>query len=103
MTGTIDTLRQHQLVILRRLRSHPLTEFELASEVAEHSGYDVEQCMDQMSVWLEELRDAGLIWAGRLVNGNKQEMWVAAHYLTRTCPRRKEQIDDKDKDKDKDR
>jgi len=81
MIDTTDALRQHQLVILRRLRRGPLTEFELCSEIAEHSGYSVEQCTDNMATWLGNLRDAGLIWAGMLVNDTKQEMWAAA--LTR--------------------
>lgn len=81
MIDTIKNLPQHQLVILRRLRHGPLTEFELASEVAEHSGYLHEQATDNMTAWLEELRDEGLIWAGALDNANDQQMWVAA--LTR--------------------
>jgi hypothetical protein len=81
MIDTTDALRQHQLVILRRLRKGPLTEFELSSEIAEHSGYTVEQCADSMSTWLGDLRDAGLIWAGTLANDTQQEMWAAA--LTR--------------------
>ena len=48
MIDTIDALRQHQLVILRRLRNGPLTEFELASQVADHSGFSAEQCDDSM-------------------------------------------------------
>jgi len=78
MTTTIKSLQQHQLVILRRLRSHALTEFELASEVAEHSGWAGEQAMDNMSKWLRELRDDGLIWTGVLCNSNGQEMYAAA-------------------------
>lgn len=81
MIDTTDALRQHQLVILRRLRSGPLTEFELSSEIAEHSGHTVEECADNMAAWLGDLRDAGLIWAGTLVNDTQQEMWAAA--LTR--------------------
>jgi hypothetical protein len=41
VVNTLDTLAQHQLVILRRLRAGPLTEFELAREIAEHSAYSV--------------------------------------------------------------
>ena len=78
MIDTIDALAQHQLVILRRLRGGPLTEFELASEVAEHSGHTVEQCADKMADWLEELRTEGLIWAGALSNANSQQMMAAA-------------------------
>ena len=78
MINAIDCLSQHQLVILRRLRGHPLTEFELACEVAEHSGYTVEQCSDNMADWLEELRIEGLVWAGALSNANGQRMMAAA-------------------------
>jgi hypothetical protein len=75
---TVNALAQHQLVILRRLRGGPLTEFELAGEVAEHSGYNSEQCVDNMAEWLDELRVEGLIWAGALSNANGQEMMAAA-------------------------
>ncbi len=81
MIETINALRQNQLVILRRLRLSPLTEFELASEVAEHSGFSPEQCADRMPDWLEELRFAGLIWAGSLENSDGQKIMAAA--LTR--------------------
>lgn len=78
MIDTIKSLAQHQLVILRRLRSGPLTEFELTREVATHSGYSHEQCMDNMADWLEELRGEGLIWAGQLTNAGEQKMMAAA-------------------------
>ena len=81
MITTIDSLRQHQLVVLRRLRGGPLTEFELVTEVVEHSGYTVDQAMENLVPWLEELRDEGLIWAGPLANAKGQAMWAAA--LTR--------------------
>jgi len=61
MTTTIDDLRQHQLVILRRLRNGPLTEFELSSEVAGHSGWEAEQASDMIGQWLGELASSGLI------------------------------------------
>lgn len=76
--NTIDALRQHQLVILRRLRGGPLTEFELASEVAGHSGHSHESAVDNMADWLEELRVQGLIWAGALTNAEGQSMMAAA-------------------------
>jgi len=79
--NTLETLRQHQLVILRRLRKGPLTEFELVREVANHSGYALEQCEERMGEWLEELRTEGLVWAGALTNANDQKMMAAA--LTR--------------------
>ncbi len=78
MIETIDSLRQHQLVILRRLREHPLTEFELAREVADHSGYTPETAEEKMADWLEELRLEGLIWSGSLTNANNQQMMAAA-------------------------
>ena len=78
MIETINALSQHQLVILRRLRSGPLTEFEMASEVAEHSGYTQEQCADNMVEWLDELKFEGLIWAGELTNSQEQRIMAAA-------------------------
>ena len=77
-TMTIENLQQHQLVILRRLRAHPLTEFDLASEVAEHSGWTVEGATDEMEAWLTDLCNMGLIWTGTLVNNKFQQMRVAA-------------------------
>ena len=81
MIDALDALRQHQLVILRRLRGGPLTEFDLTREVADHSGYTSEQCENNMTAWLMELRDEGLIWAGALSNANGQQIMAAA--LTR--------------------
>ena len=78
MIDTIDSLQQHQLVILRRLRNGPLTEFELASEVAEHSGYSTDECSENMPEWLNELRDESLVWAGTLTNDSGQEIVAAA-------------------------
>ncbi len=78
MLQTIDQLRQHQLVILRRLRQSPLTEFELASEVAEHSGFSTEECADRLAEWLDELRKEGLVWAGSLSNAQGQQIMTAA-------------------------
>ena len=54
MNNTLDTLRQHQLVILRRLRHNPLTEFELANAVAGRSGFTEEQAADRMADWLRQ-------------------------------------------------
>ncbi len=78
MIDTVSALRQHQLVILRRLRRGPLTEFELAAEVAEHSGFSVEDCADRLPKWLDELCTEGLIWAGALTNSDGQQMMAAA-------------------------
>jgi len=78
MIETIESLAQHQLVILRRLRSSPLTEFELAHEVTKHSGYSTEQCTDRMADWLETLRREGLVWAGSLQNADGQQIMAAA-------------------------
>jgi hypothetical protein len=81
MPETIDSLRQHQLVILRRLLRGPLTEFELSQEVAGHSGYTPDEAADRMGAWLEELREEGLVWSGRLTNDSNQHIFAAA--LTR--------------------
>lgn len=81
MIDTMESLRQHQLVILRRLRNGPLTEFELATEVADHSGYSYDDAADKMGGWLEELRAMGFLWAGALSNSASQEIMAAA--LTR--------------------
>lgn len=78
MIETIESLAQHQLVILRRLRASPLTEFELAQEVSSHSGYSAEQCADRMADWLETLRREGLVWAGALLNADGQQIMAAA-------------------------
>lgn len=81
MNDTLQSLRQHELVILRRLRNGPLTEFELANEIAEHSGHTPEEAADNVAGWLESLRDEGLIWAGALLNAEGQQLMAAA--LTR--------------------
>lgn len=78
MIDTIDALRQHQLVILRRLRNGPLTEFELVREVADHSGHTAEQCNDLIGEWLDELRRQGLVWSGELSNADGQSILSAA-------------------------
>ena len=75
---TLDSLRQHQLVIVRRLRRGPLTEFELAHEVADASAYTEDEASERMAGWLDELRTDGLVWAGRMSNAAGQEMSVAA-------------------------
>ena len=77
-TLTLNDMQQHQLVILRRLRNSPLTEFELASEVAGHSGYTDEAAADRMRGWLEELQQLGLIWMGALTNLAGQQLLAAA-------------------------
>ncbi len=81
VVNALETLAQHQLVILRRLRAGPLTEFELAREIAEHSAYSLEQCADNMKDWLEQLRADGSIWFGALTNASGQQILAAA--LTR--------------------
>jgi hypothetical protein len=78
VTETLQELRQYQLVILRRLRQGPLTEFELAREVAGSSGFSVEQSSDNMADWLEDLRLQGLIWSGSLSNADGQFLLAAA-------------------------
>jgi len=78
VSNAIQALAQHQLVILRRLRQGPLTEFELAREVAEHSGHTTEEAADQMGAWLEALRLEGLVWSGELQNVDGQRLLAAA-------------------------
>jgi len=78
MVHATEKLRNHQLVILRRLRNGPLTEFELAREVAENSAYSVEECAERMADWLGELRGAGLLWSGTLTNVDGQHLLAAA-------------------------
>lgn len=78
MVDTVKALQQHQLVILRRLRKGPLTEFELAHEVAEHSGFSAVEAAEKMSGWLEALRGEGLVWAGALTNVEDQSIMAAA-------------------------
>lgn len=78
MTNTLEALRQHQLVILRRLRSGPLTEFELGREIAQTSTHTPEQAASMMADWLEELRLEGLVWSGALTNSNNQQIMAAA-------------------------
>lgn len=78
MISTLQELTQHHLVMLRRLRQGPLTEFELIREVAEHSGFTVEEAADHMAQWLEELRVDGLAWCGELQNAEGQRIMAAA-------------------------
>lgn len=81
MLQTMSDCRQHQLVILRRLAKGPLTEFELATEVARHSGFSDDEAAARVREWLLELREEGLVWAGSLSNQNGQEIFAGA--LTR--------------------
>lgn len=81
MIQTLNDARQHELVILRRLVKGPLTEFELAMEIAEHSGFSIDDATLRVREWLDELRNDGLVWAGRLSNQNGQQIYAAA--LTR--------------------
>ncbi len=75
---TLDTLCQPELVVVRRLSSGPLTEFELAHEVAENSSYNPEQAADRVGGWLGELQEKGLIWTGTLLNKRGQSIMAAA-------------------------
>ncbi len=85
MNVTIESLSNPALIVARRLRSGPLTEFELASEVACHSSYSPEQAADQLASWVQELFDQDLIWSGVLSNSRGQHMVAAA--LTNTGKR----------------
>lgn len=78
MNITLSALDQPELVMVRRLRSGPLTEFELAHEVAENSSYSPEQAADRVVGWLNELREKGLIWTGTLLNKRGQAIMAAA-------------------------
>ena len=77
-TNTLEQLRQHELIILRRLRTSPLTEFELVHEITEHSAFTAEQASEYIGSWLESLRDEGLIWMGKLHNQKEQSIYAAA-------------------------
>jgi len=81
VTQAFEVLRQHELIILRRLRTGPLTEFELAREVAENSNWTAEQAFEKIHTWLESLKNDGLVWAGKLHNSKGQYIYAAA--LTR--------------------
>jgi hypothetical protein len=76
-----EVLRQHELIILRRLRRGPLTEFELAREVAENSNWSSQEAFEHIKEWLDGLQKEGLIWAGKLHNERGQHIYAAA--LTR--------------------
>lgn len=78
MKMTLDALGQPELVVVRRLRGGPLTEFELAHEVAVNSTYTPEQAADRVAGWLNELKEKGLIWAGTLLNKRGQTIMAAA-------------------------
>ncbi|MCH8148933.1 MAG: hypothetical protein IH987_13300 [Planctomycetes bacterium] len=78
MQSAIESLRQPELVIVRRLREGPLTEFELAHEIAEHSGYEEDEAAHRMSQWLDDLQPKGLVWAGILFNRRGQSILAAA-------------------------
>ncbi len=78
MKVAIESLSNPALIVVRRLRSGPLTEFELASALACHSSYSPEQAADQIASGLQELFDQGLIWSGVLSNRRGQHMMAAA-------------------------
>lgn len=78
MNRILDELCQPELVVVRRLSDGPLTEFELAQEVASSSSYTPEQATERVSFWLQGLREKGLIWAGTLLNKRGQAIMAAA-------------------------
>lgn len=78
MKNAIESLQQAELVVVRRLRSGPLTEFELAHEIAEHSGFSREEAADRICDWLLDLRQKGFVWAGQLSNTSGQSIMAAA-------------------------
>jgi len=75
---TLDELCQPELVVVRRLSDGPLTEFELAEEVASSSSYTPEEATERVASWLHALREKGLIWAGTLLNKRGQAIMAAA-------------------------
>ena len=79
---SIETLRPHELIMLRCLHDGPLTEFELTHEVVQHSGITQETAAESIGEWLESLRDEGLIWMGQLENSNGQRIYAAALTLS---------------------
>jgi hypothetical protein len=81
VTQAFEVLRQHELIILRRLRMGPLTEFELAREVAENSSWTAELAFENIQTWLESLKSDGMVWAGKLYSSKGQYIYAAA--LTR--------------------
>ncbi len=81
VTQAFEVLRQHELIILRRLRTGPLTEFELAREVAENSSWTAELAFENIQTWLESLKSDGMVWAGKLYSSKGQYIYAAA--LTR--------------------
>ncbi len=78
MKTAIESLQQAELVVVRRLRGGPLTEFELAHEIAEHSGFSREDAASRIGGWLSDLQQKGLIWAGHLSNTRGQSIMAAA-------------------------
>ena len=78
MNVTLEELGQPEQVLVRRLSSGPLTEFELAHEVAASSSFTPEQAADRVASWLNGLREKGLIWAGTLLNKRGQRIMAAA-------------------------
>lgn len=71
-------LGQHEVVILRRLASGPLTEFELSREVAEASGFSESEAASRMSEWVIVLKNKGMLFAGSLTDMKGTSMIVAA-------------------------
>ena len=78
MNAIMDSLSNPAVVVLRRLRGGPLTEFEMARAVSESFRYSSDQAADQLIFWLQELFDMGLVWYGVLSNACGQNMLTAA-------------------------
>lgn len=78
MKTAIESLRQPELVIVRRLRNGPLTEFELTREIVIHSGYEEADAAPRISKWLDDLQRKGLVWSGFLFNCSGQSILAAA-------------------------
>ncbi len=78
--STASTLTPEQEAILRELDEFNIrTEFELINAVFVSCSKTRDVCNDNLSKWLLELRDQGLIWAGPLfTKSNSQKIWAAA-------------------------
>ena len=73
-----NSLTNPELTIVRRLRWNPLTEFELAHEVAASSAYTPEHASERITLWLKNLRELGYVWTGQLSNQKGQKIMAAA-------------------------
>jgi len=78
VTTTLEALSKPELAIVRGLVRGPLTEFELAVELASRSGCTPDHAEALLVQQLQELQKKGLIWAGSLSNSRGQVIMAAA-------------------------